>query len=190
MGEQQVTNVYALALFEAARDAGTLDATGADLDAFATAMREAKDLTAILYNPRVDARVKKEIVSDLTAGGDRLFVSGVKLLIDKGHSPLLLDFNDQFQKLVKREQGLIEVEITSAVELPEEARARIRKRIEDATGKNVAVTETVDADIIGGLVLRFGDIIVDGSLKSRLEQLRARLAQANLGSDSSFETAS
>lgn len=190
MGEQQVTNVYAQALFEAARETGTLDATGADLNSFASSMREAKDLTAVLYNPRVDAKVKKEIVSDLTAGGDRLFVNGVKLLIDKGHATLLLDFNDQFQKLVKKEQGLIEVEVTSAFELPEEARAKIRKRIEEATGKRVEISENVDASIVGGLVLRFGDIIVDGSLKSRLEQLRARLVQANLGSDNSFETAS
>ncbi|RJQ46582.1 MAG: ATP synthase F1 subunit delta [Gaiellales bacterium] len=190
MGEQQVTNVYAQALFEAAREAGTLDSTGADLDSFASAMREAKDLTAVLYNPRVGADVKKRIVSDLAAGGDRLFVNGVKLLIDKGHATLLIDFNDRFQKLVKKEQGLIEVEVTSAFELPEEARAKIRKRIEGATSKKVEITETIDEGIIGGLVLRFGDIIVDGSLKSRLEQLRSRLVQANLGSDNSFETAS
>jgi F-type H+-transporting ATPase subunit delta len=190
LGEQQVTNVYAQALFEAALEAGTLDATGADLEAFASAMRDAIDLTAVLYNPRVDAKVKKQIVSDLAAEGDALFVNGVKLLIDKGHAPLLLDFNDQFQKLVKKEQGLIEVEITSAVELPEEARAKIRKRIEDATSKKVEINETIDEGIIGGIVLRFGDIIVDSSLKSKLEQLRARLVQSNLGSDSSFETAS
>lgn len=190
MGEQQVTNVYAQALFEAARDAGTLEATGADLESFVSAMRAAKDLTAILYNPRVGANVKKNIVSDLTAGGDPLFMNGVKLLIDKGHAPLLLDFNDRFQKLVKKEQGLIEVEITSAIELPEDARDKIRKRIEEATSKKVEIKETIDKDIIGGLVLRFGDIIVDGSLKSRLEQLRGMLVQANLGSDSSFETAS
>jgi F-type H+-transporting ATPase subunit delta len=190
LGEQQVTNVYAQALFEASRDAGTLEATGADLAAFASAMSDAKDLTAVLYNPRVDANVKKAIVSDVAAGGDDLFVNGVKLLIDKGHATLLFDFNDQFQKLVKKEQGLIEVEITSAVELPVEAKAKIRKRIEDATSKKVEITETIDEGIIGGLVLRFGDIIVDSSLKSRLEQLRSRLVQANLGSDSSFETAS
>ncbi|MHB0914191.1 MAG: ATP synthase F1 subunit delta [Thermoleophilia bacterium] len=190
MGEQQVTNVYAQALFEAARDAGTLNGTGADLESFVSAMREAKDLTAILYNPRVGANVKKNIVSELTAGADQVFMNSVKLLIDKGHASLLMDFNDRFQKLVKKEQGLIEVEITSAIELPEEARAKIRKRIEDATSRKVEVSEIIDENIIGGLVLRFGDIIVDGSLKSRLEQLRARLVQANLGSDSSFETAS
>lgn len=190
MGEQQVTNVYAQALFEAARESGTLEATGADLESFVAAMREAKDLTAILYNPRVGANAKKKIVSELTTGGDPMFMNGVKLLIDKGHAPLLMDFNERFQQLLKKEQGLIEVEITSAIELPEEARAKIRKRIEEATSKKVEIRETVDADIVGGLVLRFGDIIVDGSLKSRLEQLRSRLVQANLGSDSSFETAS
>ena len=190
MGEQQVTNVYAQALFEAAREAGTLDTTGADLDSFVSAMHEAKDLTAVLYNPRIDSKVKKQIVSQLAEGADKLCMNGVKLLIDKGHAPLLIDLNDQFQKLVKKELGLIEVEVTSAVELPEEARAKIRKRIEDATSKKVEITETVDESIIGGLVLRFGDIIVDSSLKSRLEQLRSRLVQANIGSDSSFETAS
>ena len=69
---------------------------------------------------------------------------------------------------------MVEVEVTSAVELPEETRAGIRKRIEEATGKKVEIKETVREDIIGGLVLRFGDVIVDGSLQAKLEQLRAQ----------------
>ena len=189
MGEEQITNVYARALFEAARDAGTLEITGSDLAAFTAAMRESKDLRAVLFNPRIDTKIKKKIVGEITEGGDRIFVNGLNLLIDKRHAGLIIDLGDEFQRLLQREHRVIEVEVTSAIELPEETREKIKKRIEEATEQRVEIKETVREDIIGGLVLRFGDVIVDGSLKSKLSQLRGRLAQANLGSDS-FETAS
>lgn len=190
MGEQQITSVYARALFEAARDAGTLDATGADLAAFTAAMRDSRELTAVLFNPRINAEVKKKIVAELTQGADRIFVNGLKLLIDKRHAGLIIDLGDEFQKLLRQEKMVIEVEVTSAIELPEETREKIRKRIEETTHKRVEMKETVREDIVGGLVLRFGDVIVDGSLKAKLAQLRGRLAQANIGSEDSFETAS
>ena len=183
MGDSNITNVYAQALFEAARDAGTLEATAADLMAFTGAMRESRELTAVMLNPRIDSATKKKVVAELTQGADRIFVNGINLLIDKRHADLLFDLQEQFQRLLQKERQVVEVEITSAVELPEETRAGIRKRIEDAIGKKVDIKETVRADILGGLVLRFGDVIVDSSLQAKLEQLRVRLAQANIGSE-------
>ena len=190
MGKEQITNVYARALFEAAKDVGTLDATGANLSMFAEAMKESPELTEAMHNPMIDSRTKKAIVRELTAGADRIFINGLDVLIDKLHADLITDLNDRFQELVKQEKGLMEVEVMTAVELEDETREKIRERIEQATHKKVEMKETVRKDIIGGLVLRFGDVIVDGSLKAKLEQLRNRLTQANLGSEDSFETAS
>lgn len=178
MGESQITSVYARALFETARDAGTLAATGADLASFVGAMRGSKDLTAVLYNPKIDSATKKRVVSDITVGADSIFKNGIKLMIDKRHSDLIMDMRQHFDKLLKQENNLVEVQITSAIELPEETRASIRQRIEESIGKQVEISETVDEGILGGLILRFGDLIVDGSLKAKLVQLRARLAQA------------
>jgi len=186
----QTASVYARALFEAAKDAGTLETTAADLSAFVDAMRKAKDLTAVLYNPRISSATKKKIVAELTEGGDRLFVNGLNLLIDKRHADLIFDVHDWFRKFLRKEQNVMEVEITSAVELPEETREKIRKQIEETTKKKIEVKETIREDIIGGLILQIGDVIVDGSLKAKLKQLRSRLAQANIGSEESFETAS
>ncbi len=183
MGESKITNVYARALFEAARDAGTLEKTAADLASFSDAMHASRELIAVMYNPRIDTVTKKKVVAQLTEGGDRIFVSGINLLIDKRHSDLLFDLNDEFQKLMRKEQNVVEVEVTSAVELPEATMAGIRRRIEEATGKTVDIKTTVRNDIIGGLILRFGDVIVDSSLQAKLEQLRSRLAQANIGSE-------
>lgn len=183
MGNQQISNVYARALFEAARDAGSLEATGADLLSFSEAMHASRELTAVMFNPRIDSATKKSVVAQLTEGGDRIFVNGIKLLIDKRHSDLLFEMNAQFRRLLKKEQRVVEVEVTSAIELPESTRANIRKRIEESTGKKVEIKETIREDILGGLVLRFGDVIVDASLQAKLEQLRGRLAQANIGSE-------
>lgn len=178
MGESKITNVYARAFFEAAREAGTVEATGADLATFVAGMRESKELTAVLYNPKVDAETKKKIIGQLSGDADRIFRNGVNLMIDKRHADLIVDLDQQYQRLLRLEKKLVEVEITTAIELPETTRAAIRKRIEDASGRTVEISEKVDEKIIGGLVLRFGDLIVDGSLKAKLSQLRARLAQA------------
>ena len=91
--------------------------------------------------------------------------------------------NARFRRLLKKEQQVVEDEVTAAIELPKATRASIRKRIEEATGKKVEIKETIREDILGGLVLRFGDVIVDASLQAKLEQLRGRLAQANIGSE-------
>jgi F-type H+-transporting ATPase subunit delta len=190
LGKEQIANVYARALFDAAKDSGTLETTGTDLSRFVDAMQESKELTAVMHNPKIDSETKKRIVSELTQGADRMFINGLFLLIDKLHSDLVVGLNEQFQKLVKKENKILEVDITSAVELEDEIKARIRERIEQATHMKVEIRESVQEDIIGGLVLRFGDVIVDGSLKAKFMQLRARLAQANLGSEDSFETAS
>ncbi|MHB1324690.1 MAG: ATP synthase F1 subunit delta [Thermoleophilia bacterium] len=183
MGKQQISNVYARALFEAARDAGSLETTGADLLSFSEAMHASRELTAVMFNPRIDSATKKNVVAQLTEGGDRIFVNGIKLLIDKRHSDLLFEMNAQFRRLLKKEQRVVEVEVTSAIELSEATRANIRKQIEEATGKKVEIKETIRENILGGLVLRFGDVIVDASLQAKLEQLRGRLAQANIGSE-------
>ncbi len=183
MGESKISNVYAQALFEASRDANTLEATATDLAAFTEAMHASRELTAVMYNPRINSATKKNVVAELTQGGDRIFVNGINLLIDKRHSDLLFDLQEQFQRLMQKERQVVEVEVTSAIELSEETKAGIRKRIEDAIGKKVDIKETIRADILGGLVLRFGDVIVDSSLQAKLEQLRVRLAQANIGSE-------
>lgn len=178
MAEQSVVRVYARALLEAAREAGTLDATRNDLETFVEAMRETPELAAVLLNPRVEAATKKRVVAELTAGGERIFVNFLNLLIDRRRAGILVDLQQWFEKLVERERGVLEVEVTSAIELPEETRSKIRRRIEKASGGTVNIREVVREEIIGGLILRLGDLIVDGSLRSRLGQLKGKLMEA------------
>lgn len=194
MGGGRTARVYGEALFEAAREAGTLKATGADLAAFTAAMRESRELAAVLLNPGIDTATRKRVVAELTAGGDRVFVNGINLVIDKRRPAILFDLERRYQELAKQERGALEVEVVSAIELPDEVRAKIEGRIGEATGRKVLMKQVVREDILGGLVLRFGDVIIDGSLRSRLGQLRARLLEASLGktkgSDDSVEAAS
>ena len=176
--DQHAARIYAQALLKAAREAGTLDATRSDLEAFTGAMKETPELAVALFNPKIDTATKKQVVGELTAGGDRIFVNFIKLLIDKRRTLILFDLAQWFGKLVEKESGVVEVEVTSAIELPEETRSTIRRRIEKATGGKVKMKETVHEGIVGGLVLRLGDVIVDGSLRSRLRQLKDRLREA------------
>lgn len=180
MNGQRKAAIYAESLFQAARDAGTLAETGADLAAFTEAMRRSPDLKAILLNPRIDSRAKKKAVAEIAAGADRLFLNALNLLTDKRVVAIIFDLERRYQELLKRQQGIVGIEVTSAMTLDEASRQRIRRQLEAATGRKVELRETVDTGIIGGLIVRVGDTIIDSSLQGRLQALRRRMRQAGV----------
>ena len=96
---------------------------------------------------------------------------------------IIADLRVRYDELAAREADLVAVEVTSAVELTADARKKIAARVAEATGRTVKLAERVDPDILGGLVLRVGDVIVDGSVQARIRQLRRRLATAELRGD-------
>lgn len=180
MNGQRKAAVYAESLFQAARDAGTLAGTGADLAAFTRAMGNSPDLKAILLNPRIDSRAKKKAVAEIAAGADRLFLNALNLLIDKRVVAIIFDMESRYRALLKRQQGIVGIEVTSALALDEASRERIRGQLEAATGKKVELRETVDPGIIGGIIVRVGDTIIDSSLQGRLKALRKRMRRAGV----------
>lgn len=180
MNGQRKAAVYAESLFAAARDAGTLKQTGVDLKAFTQAMHHSPDLEAILFNPRIDSRAKKQAVAEIAAGADRLFRNVLNLLIDKRVVTIIYRLESRYQQLLKREQGIVGIELTSAVRLDDQSRQHIRRQLETATGKKVELHEAVDPGIIGGLVVRVGDTIIDSSLQGRLKALRKRMRRAGV----------
>lgn len=194
MNGARKARVYARSLFQAARDADSLEETGADLKAFTDAMRRSGDLTVILFNPRIDSRAKKKAVAEIAAGGDRLFLNCLNLMIDKRVVAVIFDLERHYRALLKQEQGIVEIEVTSAAPLDEDSRSRIQKSFQAATGKRVELAERVSGEIIGGLVVHVGNTIIDGSLRGRLKQLRRqmrRVAVAGPGeSEGDYEAAS
>ncbi|MGH3109425.1 MAG: ATP synthase F1 subunit delta [Gaiellaceae bacterium] len=168
--------MYARALFGAAREEGRLAAVAEDLAAFARALEEVPELRAVLRNPQIDPPQKAELLDQLTEGADDLVRNFIRLVAEKGRAAELAEMNAELEALVAREQNRLAVELTTAYELSEDEAGSIVDKIEQASGRKVEATRSVDPGLVGGIVLQVGSFRADGSVRGRLERLRQELA--------------
>ena len=171
--------MYARALFEAAQEAGRVDAVSADLAALAQAMEDVPELRAFLRNPQVEPTGKAAVLEQIAAGADELVLNFVRLAAEKGRAGELAEVSQELEVLVARAQNRLSVELTTSYELSDEEAKSIVATIEKASGRTIEATRTVDPSIIGGIVLQIGSHLADGSVRGRLERLRHELATAH-----------
>ncbi|HKA66831.1 MAG TPA: ATP synthase F1 subunit delta [Solirubrobacterales bacterium] len=175
---QDAAHVYADALFEVARDKGKLDAIRDQLAQFADAVDGNRDLQVFFFSPYFSSAEKIEGAKRAISGADPEFVNFLELLIEKQRMPEIFRIRRQFEELWKRENRRIDVTVTSAVELDPAVVSRIGEEIERQTDQEVDLASRVDADILGGVVLQVGNMVLDASIRNRLEKLRKSVAQA------------
>jgi len=146
------------------------------------ALREATtsvdELRLLLENPEVDSRVKEDVLARIAEGSDELVVNFVKLLAEKGRAAELDEVAVELDALVAAEEGILDVELTTAHELSDTEFERITKQIEKASGRTVVAERKVDPNLIGGIVLQAGSMRLDASVRGRLERLRHDLTHA------------
>ena len=171
--------MYARALFEAADEADRVDAVASDLAAIAGAMDEVPELRAFLRNPQIDPAGKAEVLEQLTREADELVGNFVRLVAEKGRAGELPEISAELDALVAQAQNRLTVELTTAHELSDAEAKSIVQQIEKASGRTVEATRSVDPSLIGGIVLRIGSHLADGSVRGRLERLRHELATAH-----------
>jgi F-type H+-transporting ATPase subunit delta len=174
----EAVRVYAEALFEVAREKGKLDAIGADLAQFADAVEADRDLQVFLFSPHFASAEKVEGLRRAIGGADPEFLNFLELLIEKGRMTEVFRIRREFEQLWKREDKRIDVTVTSAVELDPAVVAKIGEEIERQTGQTVELASRVDDEILGGIVLQVGNMVLDASIRNRLEKLRKSVAQA------------
>ena len=170
--------IYARALFDAAQDAKRVDAVDRDLGAFAEALDGTPELAAFLGNPQIEIAAKIDVVGQLAEGGDDLVRNTLRLLAEKGRAGEIAQVYAEFRGLVDRAQGRVAVELTTAHELSDDEARTIVGQIEQASGRTVEATRSVDPSLIGGMILQAGSLRVDASVRGRLERLRRELATA------------
>jgi F-type H+-transporting ATPase subunit delta len=168
--------MYARALFQAAQDAGRVDAVAGDLSLHAGAMKDVPELRAILRNPQIDPVGKGEVLDQLAAEADELVRNFVRLVAEKGRAGELPEMSAELDALVAQAQNRLSVELTTSYELTDDEARSIVETIERAAGRTVEATRTVDSSLIGGIVLQIGSHRVDGSVRGRLDRLRRELA--------------
>jgi F-type H+-transporting ATPase subunit delta len=154
-----------------------VDEVREELGDFVETVRQVPELGEVLRNPQLDPRAKSEALAALTGGYDELVRNFLRLLAEKGRAGELEEIEREFERLVARAQGQLNVELTTAVELSDEEARGILDQISRATGRRIEATRNVDPSLIGGLILQAGSLRLDASVRGRLERLRHDLTQ-------------
>jgi F-type H+-transporting ATPase subunit delta len=175
---EEIGQVYARALFEAAMENGELDQIHEQLGIWTDALGETKDLQTFFFSPRFSSAEKKDAIRRIIEGGNERFLNFLELLAERHRLPATFRIRRSFDELWREEHKVLPVEVTSAVELDASLVASIESRIKEATGRQVETTHKVDPNIIGGLVLRVGNKVLDASVHGRIERLRRQLTRA------------
>jgi len=170
-----VHRIYAQALLDAAHEGDSLQVVRDEFAQFAEALQESDELAALLRNPQVDSRAKADVLDAVLGGADEVFRNFVRLLVEKNRIAEVVEVHDEWERLLAAEERILEVELTTAVELTDKEAAEIVKQIEEAAGRKVEASRRVDPGLIGGLVLQAGSLRVDASVHGRLNQLREEL---------------
>jgi F-type H+-transporting ATPase subunit delta len=167
--------IYAKALFEAAQEKDRLDSVREELRAFAEAVEQVPQLRALLENPEVESRQKVEALREILGDADELVRNFLLLVVEKGRAQELTEIVSEFDALVATEEGILDVELTTAVELSDDDATKLLEQIEKVSGRRLRATREVDPELIGGFVLRAGSHRADASVRGRLQRLRREL---------------
>jgi ATP synthase F1 delta subunit len=175
---EEIAQVYARSLFEVGKEQDKLDALHDQLGEFATALNEDRDLQVFLFSPYFSTAEKKDGLHKVLDGADEAFENFLELLIEKHRMPVLFRIRREFEGMWQDEHRLLPVQVTSAIELDDSTVEQIKSGIAEQTHRTIELTTRVDPDILGGIVLRVGNSILDASIKNRLETLRRQVARA------------
>jgi F-type H+-transporting ATPase subunit delta len=175
---EEIATVYARSLFEVAQERGTLDDVREQVGQFADALQDDRDLQVFFFSPYFSTEEKKDGLHRAVEGADDAVSNFLELLVEKHRMPAIFRIRRELDRLWEDANKLLPVTITYAIELDSATVDGIAKAIGDQTGRRVELTTTVDPDVLGGIVLRVGNSILDASIRNRLEQLRRQVAKA------------
>jgi ATP synthase F1 delta subunit len=175
---EQIALVYARALFEVAQERDIVDVIREQLGQFAEALESNRQLAVFFFSPYFSTAEKKDALERVIEGADETFMSFLETLVERHRMPVIFRIRARYEALWDEAHQLLPVEITSAVELDEQTVSSIGEQIRRQTGQNVELSSTVDSGILGGIVLRVGNFVLDASIRNRLNQLRKQVAQA------------
>ncbi len=174
---EELARVYARSLFQVAREHGRLDELREQLSQFADALDQHRELAVFFFSPYFSTAEKQQALGRVLDGADPILLNFLNLLIENHRMPVIFRIRQEYGRLWEEENRTLPVEITSAIELDEATTESVGKKIGERTGRKVNLAARVDPDILGGIIIRVGNSILDASIRNRLEQLRRHVAQ-------------
>jgi F-type H+-transporting ATPase subunit delta len=175
---EEIASVYARSLFEVAMDHDKLDVVREQLGEFVDALDADRELQVFFFSPYFSTQEKSDGLDKAVTGADPIVQNFLKLLIEKHRMPAIFRVRRELDSMWEEENKLLPVEVTSAIELDKKTVKEIGDRIGEQTGRKVELSARVEPDILGGIVVRVGNSIIDASIRARLEQLRKQVARA------------
>jgi F-type H+-transporting ATPase subunit delta len=175
---EEIAGVYARSLFEVAKEHDVLDRIHDELGQFAEALSDDRTLQVFLFSPYFSSHEKRDGVRRVVSEADERFVNFLELLAERHRMPALFRIKREFDALWADEHQLLPVTVTSAVELDEGLVQEIGERIQEQTGRKVELSSNVDPDVLGGLMVRVGNMVLDDTVRNKLERLRKQVARA------------
>ena len=175
---EQIAQVYARSLFEVARDQGKLDLVRDELGQVSEALEGDADLRLFFYSPYFSTEEKRAGLRQTIEGADPVTMNLLDVLVENHRLPVVPRVRREYERLWRDANDLLPVTVTSAVQLDDAVVARLGEEIGRQTGRTVELTRQVDPSIVGGVIVRVGNAILDSSIKNRLEHLRKQIARA------------
>jgi F-type H+-transporting ATPase subunit delta len=175
---EEIAVVYARALFEAALEQDKLDVVREQLGEFTDVLDGDQQLQIFFFSPYFTTQEKKDGLHQAVDGAEPIFLNFLELLLENHRFPVLFRIRGQYERLWEKHNRLLPVAVTSAVELDERTIRRIGDRVAEQTGRTIELSSTVEPDILGGIVVRVGNQVLDASIRNRLETLRKQVVRA------------
>ncbi|HEX4007280.1 MAG TPA: ATP synthase F1 subunit delta [Acidobacteriaceae bacterium] len=175
---EEIAQVYARSLFEVAKEHDVLDTIREQLGAFTDTLNENREVAIFFFSPYFATDEKKAGLERMVTGAEPILMNFLEALLERHRMPAIFRIRVTYDGMWEEENRLLPVQVTSAVELDEQTVNSIGRRIGEQTGRKIELSSEVDDGIIGGIVLRVGNVILDASIRNRLEQLRKQVAQA------------
>jgi F-type H+-transporting ATPase subunit delta len=169
---------YATALADIALEQGAAEPVKKQLEDFGAAYAESSELRSVLSSPAVERTAKHGVIEKLATrmGASRIVRNFLFIVVDNQRTHLLPEILQTFEGVIRQRQGVAEAEVTSAAELTAPQKTQLQQTLERLTGKKIQAKYSLDPALLGGALVRIGDTIYDGSVRNRLNQMRARLA--------------
>ena len=174
---EELAQVYARSLFEVGREQDKLDVLREQLGQFADAIDEHRELATFFFSPYFSTKEKQDGLARVLVDADESLVNFASLLIENHRMPVIFRIRQEYERLWDEENRVLPVEITSAIALDAATTENLGRKIGERAGRKVELAARVDPDILGGIVVRVGNSILDASIRNRLEQLRRQVAQ-------------
>lgn len=178
---ERISRRYSIAMYEEAKSKGIIDQFSEDVDMVLKTIKSNRDLELFFESPIIDKVKKTTVIKEIFEGKvSKLMMNLMLLLVERQRDEHIVDILTNFQELKNEKEGVLTVEVTSAMELTDDEKKQVKEKIDNYTKLNSKPSFKVDANLVGGFVVRIKDVILDASIRHQLEILRKRFKQGDI----------